>query len=826
MEKRAREKAGDKAKKPAIDIVRKGAPEPWAVRLESEARRHRESLLQRSRRSAGKANGMKKRILIIEDNEHNLYLMTVILQKKGYEVVSAREGREGIALAGQVKPALILLDIQLPIMNGYDVARELRENPALAGVPIVAETSYAMAGDRERILAAGCTGYIEKPFKPDTFAAEIEWYLSHQVKEEAVHMMTVLVADDNKQDQYMLKVLLEGHGYKVTSAPNGVEALKAARENPPDIVFSDIMMPVMDGFALCREWKRDKQLKNIPFVFYTAMYTDPRDEKLALEMGSDRFIVRPIAPEKFIELVKQVLEEQQQGKLVLSQKAPPREDLFLMKYNEALVRKLEENVLQLEETNVGLVREISDHQRTEDALCDSEKLYRLLAENASDVIWVTDMNLRPTYLSPSYTRLLGYGVEEGMTRSMQETLMPDSLDVATKVFAAAMNAEEEPPGSVVNPREIALKFKHKDGSTLWGHTTVSFMHDSDGHPVAITGVLRNITERKLAEDHLRSSELRYRRLFESAQDGILILDADTGRITDANPFLLNLLGYSHDELLGKALWEIRAFKDTAASEKTFRQLQREGYIRYDNLPLHTREGKHIDVEFVSNVYLVDGERVIQYNIRDVTERKQSEQQLEEGFRKLKAAMEATIKAIGLTVEKRDPYTAGHQRHVAQLACAIASEMGLTGDQAEAVRIAGLLHDLGKIQIPTEILTKPGPLTRDEFALIKAHPQVSYEILVAAQFPLPVAEVVLQHHERIDGSGYPSGLRNGQILLEADILAVADVVEAVSSHRPYRPALGVGRAIDEISQNRGILYYPDAVDACLSVLTNKGFAFQD
>ncbi len=222
----------EKARKRAIGIVRKGAPEPWAVRVESEARRHRESLLQRSRRSAGKANGMKKRILIIEDNEHNLYLMTIILQKKGYEVVSARDGRQGIALAGQVKPALILLDIQLPIMNGYDVARELRENPALADVPIVAETSYAMAGDRERIMAAGCTGYIEKPFQPDTFAAEIERYLSHRVKEEVVQvvdMITVLVVDDNKQDQYMLKVLLEVHGYKVTSAANGVEALKTAR---------------------------------------------------------------------------------------------------------------------------------------------------------------------------------------------------------------------------------------------------------------------------------------------------------------------------------------------------------------------------------------------------------------------------------------------------------------------------------------------------------------------------------------------------------------------------------------------------------------------
>ncbi len=188
-------------------------------------------------------------------------------------------------------------------------------------------------------------------------------------------------------------------------------------------------------------------------------------------------------------------------------------------------------------------------------------------------------------------------------------------------------------------------------------------------------------------------------------------------------------------------------------------------------------------------------------------------------------MRGTIQAMAMTVEKRDPYTAGHQRRVANLARAIAKEMGLSKEQIAGIRMAGIIHDLGKISVPAEILSKPGELTKNEFEIAKEHAQVGYEILNEIEFPWPVAQIVYQHHERMDGSGYPNGLSGEDIILEARILGLADVVEAMASHRPYRPALGIDKALEEIQQNRGTLYDPEVVDACLKIFNKKGFKFE-
>jgi len=196
--------------------------------------------------------------------------------------------------------------------------------------------------------------------------------------------------------------------------------------------------------------------------------------------------------------------------------------------------------------------------------------------------------------------------------------------------------------------------------------------------------------------------------------------------------------------------------------------------------------------------------------------------LKETLRKLEKTLEGTIHAIALTVEMRDPYTSGHQKRVADLACAIAKEMGLKKQRIQGIMMSGNVHDLGKISIPSEILSKPSQLSKSEFSLIQAHPRTGYEVLAPVEFPWPIAEIVLQHHERMDGSGYPQGLSGDEILLEARILGVSDVVEAMSSHRPYRPALGIEKALDEIKKNRGILYDPDVVDACLNMFARKGF----
>jgi putative nucleotidyltransferase with HDIG domain len=209
------------------------------------------------------------------------------------------------------------------------------------------------------------------------------------------------------------------------------------------------------------------------------------------------------------------------------------------------------------------------------------------------------------------------------------------------------------------------------------------------------------------------------------------------------------------------------------------------------------------------------------SVQDGSGRGEGENLYKTLYESLLKILDDVVLALGSALEKRDPYTAGHQEQVSKIACAIAREMGMNQDRVEGLRIAGLLHDIGKICVPPDILTKPSKLTLHEFGIIKAHPETGYEILKGIRFPWPVARMVLHHHERLDGSGYPNGLQGDQIILEAKILAVADVVEAMSSNRPYRPALGMGKAIAEIYQHRGKIYDPEVVDACLN-LFDKGF----
>jgi len=206
------------------------------------------------------------------------------------------------------------------------------------------------------------------------------------------------------------------------------------------------------------------------------------------------------------------------------------------------------------------------------------------------------------------------------------------------------------------------------------------------------------------------------------------------------------------------------------------------------------------------------------------QRKNAEEQVKESFKKLQKTMKDSIYTLSRVIEARDPYTAGHQEKVSKLAVALAEDMELPQDRIEGIKITALIHDIGKINIPVEILSKPGKLSEMEFGLIKNHSQKGYEILKTIDFPWPVAEIVFQHHEKVNGSGYPRGLKGDEILLEAKIICVADVVEAMSSHRPYRPALGIDAALNEINKNKGIFYDTEVVDTCLKLFKEKGFKF--
>jgi PAS domain S-box-containing protein len=332
---------------------------------------------------------------------------------------------------------------------------------------------------------------------------------------------------------------------------------------------------------------------------------------------------------------------------------------------------------------------------------------------------------------------------------------------------------------------------------------------------------KNRQERRSTEVQLKKSEEKYRTLFEDSSDAIY-LNNQEGELIDCNQSTLELFGYSREEMLGintEAVFinpdEYKRLQDAIAQK---------GSVREFKAKLCKKDGTEMDCLITSTVRQTRDKSKLGYQgiIRDISELVSSRKQIEKTLSDLRKALGGTIEAMALTVETRDPYTAGHQRRVSNLARGIATEMGVSKDQIQGVRMAGVIHDIGKISVPGEILSKPGKISQNEFGIIKEHPQVGYNILKTVDFPWPIAQMVLQHHERMDGSGYPNGISGENILLEARILAVADVVEAMASHRPYRAALGIDLALNEISKNRGSSYDPKVVDACLRLFNEKGY----
>ncbi|MBN2462202.1 MAG: PAS domain S-box protein [Dehalococcoidia bacterium] len=312
-------------------------------------------------------------------------------------------------------------------------------------------------------------------------------------------------------------------------------------------------------------------------------------------------------------------------------------------------------------------------------------------------------------------------------------------------------------------------------------------------------------------------------LFSAATDSVMVHELN-GKCIYANDEACRCHGYEEEELVRINFYELNAPEYVNTVEAKIEELMKKGRLTFESTHIR-KDNSLMPVEVKSRIIKAGGRKLILSVIHDITERRRTEEELRQSSERLQRAIEGTINAVALTTEFRDPYTAGHQHRVAKLACVIARELGLTEEQIEGVRVAGTLHDIGKIYVPAEILSRPGRLRKNEINLVRDHAQVGYDLLNKIEFPWPVAQIVFQHHERMDGSGYPLGISGGEILVEARIMGVADVVEAMASHRPYRPALSVEEALLEILQQKGVLYYPEVVDACISLFTKKGFTFE-
>ncbi len=334
------------------------------------------------------------------------------------------------------------------------------------------------------------------------------------------------------------------------------------------------------------------------------------------------------------------------------------------------------------------------------------------------------------------------------------------------------------------------------------------------------------TRHERLEVRLRKSQEKPRSSARPELDCLVTLDLK-GVITSCSNPIGRITRYSSEEIVGKHFTKLGFLlaRDIPAYLKMFDSAVKGRIPQPLELECLGKDGTSAWLEARVGLVKEAGKITrLKIIIRDITESKQTVKKLKQSFQQPQETLAGMVSALAAAVEMRDLYTVGHQQRVADLACAIAKEMGFPDENIEGIRLAGIVHDVGKIYVPTEILSKPCKLTEDESEMIKIHPQVAYNILKTVKSPWPIAPIVHQHHERMDGSGYLQGLVREDILYEARILAVADVVEAMASDRPHRPAPGLDQALKEISQNRDILYDAKVVDACIKLLVKKGFEF--
>ena len=567
----------------------------------------------------------------------------------------------------------------------------------------------------------------------------------------------ILIIEDERITAEDIKEMLQEVGYEVCKiATTFREAVKIAEKEKPDLAVVDIALG-KDRTGGIRAAEEISSKLQIPIIYLTA-YSDSKTFEEAKISEPFTYLTKPI-----------------------------NENELKLNVRIALYKSKAEK--ELRRLNIEKDEAIKTLER-------SESTMKAIFSSMVDLIFVVDGQGRFVFYN-SPEKQLYLKPEEFLGRTTSEVLPPDISSKFKEAFKKNKKGE-------IADYQYELKISGKKGWFSARQSPIFIGKKFNG----AVAVIRNITQ-------IKETEERYTNLFNRVPIG-LYRTSPSGEITDANPAFLEILGYSTlEELKKRNAYEL--YQEQKNREKWKKLLEKQGILIMET-QLRRRDGKIIWVkEFARAIRNGTGE-VDHYegSIQDITDRKKLEEELRRNINSIRKLFEETVSTLGSIVKIRDPYTAAHQRRVTELAVEIAKEMGLDERRIEAIRIAGLLHDIGKLAVPAEILAKPTKLTKQEFMLIKSHTEVGYNILKEIDFPWPVAEIVLQHHERMNGSGYPKGLKNGEILLEARILGVADVVEAMSSHRPYRPALGIKKALEEIKENRGKLYDPEAVDACLRV----------
>ena len=747
------------------------------------------------------------RIIVVDDETELMNALCEMLAGQGYETAGFLTGEEALAVLKEREFDLLLTDLMMPGMDGIELIRAgLEIDPNLIGIVM---TGHGTVQTAVEAMKTGAFDYILKPFKLNTLLP----LLSRAMQVRNLRL-------ENMQLKETVAIHELGKAISFSSDLNSILnkiADTALQQCSADEV--SIMLPTQDGrelyVAVVRGGRTENLGEHAPIEQGIAGWVARNRESVVFKGEVSDPRMAPIRPRNDIHTAVS-MPMLSQGKLVgvLNVNITKSHRQFTLGQLKAL------SIL------VSIIAPILENTALYIQIRKAEEKYRLHFENVTDVIFSIDRELRLLDITPSIERILGYMPEELTGKPIGELgiLGTDHLEEAYSDIRHVL------AGNSILAK--VYEFIAKDGTRRFCEVGAApLLHD--GKAVAVICAARDITERKQAEEWLLRERSMVDRIMRTSPAGITVTDRD-GRIVFANKRAEEILQLSIDKIIGLTYdspeWRITDFDGNpfpieklphamvissgnpvyGIRHAIYPPEGQRVYLSINGAPIHDENGN------INQVVC---------SIDDVTNHKQAEEKLKDTLESLKNALSTTIQVMVSAVEARDPYTAGHQIRSAALAGTIATEMGLSPEKIESIRIASSIHDIGKLSIPAEILSKPTKLSELEFLMIKEHAKQGYEILKNVESTWPLAEIVYQHHERMDGSGYPRNLKGEEICMEARILAVADVVEAMASHRPYRPSLGIDAALNEIEKNRGIFYDDAAADACLRLFREKGFILE-
>lgn len=514
--------------------------------------------------------------------------------------------------------------------------------------------------------------------------------------------------------------------------------------------------------------------------------------------------------------------------LLLESRLGPREYHLMTRDGRKILFEINGDVLRKEDGTpfaaVHVCRNITQRKQIEKALKEKDERLRGITENLPGVIF-------QFYATPNGQYGLTY-----LSKPIKEFAKilskfdADHLDAVFSEFLSRIHEDDRERflSSVAQAVQTASRWNFEgriaipSGKIIWfqGLSVPTRLPDR----VIFDGILLNISERKLAEELSQKSEEKFYKIFTTAPDCIAIARLHDGLIIDVNQGFEAIVGWTREQTIGTKSFEppMNIWLDKKERRAMIADLKSGRDILDREFKFRRRDGSDRFGTYSARAITIDEQECVIFILQDITDRKLMDIELKRTLESLRKSVGATIQAMVSAIEAKDPYTAGHQLRVANIARAIATEMGLSQDKIDGIRMAGVIHDIGKLSVPAEILAKPTKLTKLEYSLIQEHPRSGYEILKNVESSWPLAEIIYQHHERMNGSGYPRNLKGNDILIESRILAVADVVESMASHRPYRASLGIEAALEEIEKNKRLLYDEHVADACLTLFRHKGY----